>query len=348
MSGAPDRAGPASLRPSGRQFRLRCGDQEATVTEVGASLRSLRVGERELLDGYGADERCSDGRGQLFAPWPNRLAGGRYRFGDTWHQLPLSEPGQDNAIHGLVRWLPWTLEEGTERSVRLAVAVPPQPGYDFSLTVRAEYRLGESGLSVALEGLNTGNAPLPFGAGAHPYLSLGNPRVDELHLAVPARTRLELDERGIPTGVRQPVAGGPFDFREGRVLGPLQLDCALTDLERDQEGLAWVRVRRPDEPGELALWLDRAMPYLMLFTGDSLPDPRRRRRGLGVEPMSCAPNAFGSGDGLAVLEPGRSFRCSWGMRFCPLPPAGKELVWPRLSAAPPPGGVPPWSSGSGP
>jgi aldose 1-epimerase len=51
----------------------------------------------------------------------------------------------------------------------------------------------------------------------------------------------------------------------------------------------------------------------MLFTGDSLPDASRRRGGLGVEPMTCAPNAFASGDGLRVLEPGESFSAAWGI-----------------------------------
>jgi aldose 1-epimerase len=45
----------------------------------------------------------------------------------------------------------------------------------------------------------------------------------------------------------------------------------------------------------------------MLFTGDSLADPARRRQGLGVEPMTCAPNALQTGVGLHVLAPGESF-----------------------------------------
>ena len=53
----------------------------------------------------------------------------------------------------------------------------------------------------------------------------------------------------------------------------------------------------------------------MLFTGDTLPDVDRRRHGLGVEPMTCAPNAFASGDGLRVLQPGESFGAAWGIEL---------------------------------
>lgn len=51
----------------------------------------------------------------------------------------------------------------------------------------------------------------------------------------------------------------------------------------------------------------------MLFTGESLPDPRRRQRGLGIEPMTCAPNALQSGDGLRRLAPDEVFTSSWGI-----------------------------------
>jgi aldose 1-epimerase len=49
----------------------------------------------------------------------------------------------------------------------------------------------------------------------------------------------------------------------------------------------------------------------MLFTGDPLPDVARHS--LAVEPMTCAPNAFRSGEGLIRLEPGRSHGGSWGI-----------------------------------
>ena len=53
----------------------------------------------------------------------------------------------------------------------------------------------------------------------------------------------------------------------------------------------------------MTLWVDAAYPYLMLFTGDPLPDVARRS--LAVEPMTCPPNAFRSGEALVRLEPGR-------------------------------------------
>jgi aldose 1-epimerase len=34
---------------------------------------------------------------------------------------------------------------------------------------------------------------------------------------------------------------------------------------------------------------------------------------MGMEPMTCAPNGFASGDGLLTLEPGQMFSARWGI-----------------------------------
>jgi aldose 1-epimerase len=50
--------------------------------------------------------------------------------------------------------------------------------------------------------------------------------------------------------------------------------------------------------------VDQSYPYFMIFSGDSLPN--FNRRSLAVEPMTCPPNAFRTGDALVRLEPGSS------------------------------------------
>ena len=50
---------------------------------------------------------------------------------------------------------------------------------------------------------------------------------------------------------------------------------------------------------------------MQLFTGDPLPDVARRS--LAVEPMTCPPNAFRTGEDLIRLEPGASVTSAWGI-----------------------------------
>jgi aldose 1-epimerase len=295
--------------PSGEQHEIRFGDQAAVVVEVGGGLRTYTVAGREVLDGYGPDEMCSSGRGQVLIPWPNRLQDGAYELDGRQHQLPLTEPEHGNAIHGLVRWSAWRVAEREPHRVVLAHVLRPQPGYPFALALELEYALSEEGLRVRTRATNVDDDPCPYGSGAHPYLRVGTEAVDEVVLRVPARTVLRADERGIPVGA-EPVDEAGLDFRTPRPVGATRLDHCFTDLERDDDGLARAELTSPSGD-TLTLWADEAYRYLMVFTGDPLPDIARRS--LALEPMTCAPNAFRSGDGLVRLEPGDSATSTWGI-----------------------------------
>jgi aldose 1-epimerase len=298
------------IAPSGKQITIVANDQQAVVVEVGGGLRSYSIGGRELLDGYGADEMSSSGRGQVLIPWPNRLQDGSYEFNGASYQLPLNEPERRNAIHGLVRWSAWSATEREPHRVVMEHILYPQPGYPFFLGISIEYALSNNGLQVRTTATNLGTQSCPYGSGAHPYLTLGTATIDGLILQVPGQTVLRSDERGLPI-LREAVEGTDYDFRQPKRVGPIKLDNAFTDLERDADGLARVELRDSDRDSKISLWVDQAYPYLMLFSGDPLPN--LRRRSLAVEPMTCPPNAFRTGDGLIRLEPGASFTGTWGI-----------------------------------
>jgi aldose 1-epimerase len=299
------------IAPSGEQIEIAHGDQRAMIVEVGGGLRTYAAAGCELLDGYGADEMSPSGRGQVLVPWPNRIQDGSYSFDGERHQLPINDIDEQDAIHGLVRWAAWTVGKRERHRVVMEYVLHPRPGYPFALALAIEYRLSDDGLRVQTTATNVGQRPCPFGSGAHPYLTLGTDTVDSLILGAPARTVLRSDERGIPVDAK-PVEGTAFDFRRPRAILNTRLDNAFTDLERDDDGLARVDLRDPHGGRSLALWVDAGYPYLMLFTGDPLPDVARRS--VAVEPMTCPPDAFRSGVGLIRLEPDASFTSSWGIR----------------------------------
>jgi aldose 1-epimerase len=298
------------IAPSGKQITITAGDQHAVVVEVGGGLRSYSAGGRELVDGYRAGEMSSSGRGQVLIPWPNRLQDGSYEFDGRRHQLPLNEPERRNAIHGLVRWANWTVAEQEPHRAVMKHMLYPQPGYPFTLGIGVEYTLSESGLRVRTTATNLGPDPCPYGSGAHPYLTLGTESIDDLTLRVPGRSVLRSDERGLPVG-SEGVEGTEYDFRRPRRIGSTRLDHAFTDLKRDQDGVARVELRDPDRGMQVSLWVDQSYPYLMIFSGDTIPN--FNRRSLAVEPMTCPPNAFRTGDALVRLKPGSLLTSTWGI-----------------------------------
>jgi aldose 1-epimerase len=209
-----------------------------------------------------------------------------------------------------VRWVEWRVEERSTDRALLRLRLAARPGYPFPLDLAVEYRVSPAGLSVRYAATNIGDAACPFGAGAHPYFGFAGSRVDALELCVPAEEWLEVDARSIPRSRRR-VEGSPVDFRRPRPIGPALLDHAFTGLARDADGIARVSLRRG--PDEIGVWFDRAFDFVQVFTGDTLPDRARRRRGAAIEPMSCAPNAFNTGQGVLVLDPGASFEGHWGV-----------------------------------
>ena len=295
--------------PSGEQIEIAYSDQRAVAVTVGGGLRTYEAGGLAVLDGYAVDAICDGARGQLLVPWPNRIRDGAYDFDGRHLQLPLTEPEQGNAIHGLARWLPWHVLQRTENAATLGLDLPAQPGYPFQLALSVAYHLDAGGLRVTQTATNVGRDACPYGSGAHPYLSASPGHVDDWELTVPAISALVSDDRQIPTGSRA-VAGSELDFRRGRRISDASLDSAFSGLERDAGGIATVTVSRPGRV--LRLWVDAVHEYLMVFTGDTLT-PERRRRGLAIEPMTCAPDAFRSGAGLRVLRPGETVVAEWGI-----------------------------------
>lgn len=301
-----------ALPPSGRQVRLSAPGQSAVVVEVGGGLRDYRVGGRPVLDGFAEDEMGTAARGLPLVPWPNRLQGGRYAFDGVTYTLPLDEPEQANALHGLARHVSWTPVEVAEDRATMAVTLWPRPQWPFTLSVRVEYALGPDGLAVTTVAQATGAGDVPYAAGAHPYVTVGTATIDEAELLLPARTRLPTDAAQIPTGT-QDVTGTPYDFRSPRALGDLAVDHAFTDLERGTDGRARVVLRNPADGREVEVWADEAYGWLQVFTGDTLPEPGRRRRGLAVEPMTAPPGGLQTGEALVRLAPGETHTGRWGI-----------------------------------
>lgn len=153
---------------SGAQVELRAGGARAVIVEVGGGVRVLEVDGVAVLDGYDADSLVTGARGQPLIPWPNRLHTGRYTWDGVEHVVPLDEPEQQNALHGLTRWLSWTPTEVSAASVTMRLVLAPSPPYPFRLDLSVRYDLAPDGLTVTTSAVNRSSTAAPFGAGAHP------------------------------------------------------------------------------------------------------------------------------------------------------------------------------------
>lgn len=313
-------SGPRGSTPAGagqrwpatgpQDVRVHQGQARLAVDLRGGGLRRLVVGDWDVLDGYPAGTVPAGRRGGVLLPWPNRLRAGAWRWRDQDLQLDVVSPASPNAVHGLVSAQAWTLLDSRPDGVTVGTVLEPRAGYPFRLAAAIDHVLAPDRLSVTVRVCNAGDADAPFGVGMHPYLHVGAAEdggVADAELTVPARTALDLDG-GLPTGTRRSFDGGV-----GRI-GERALDDAVTDLVRDADGWARVRLRGP--AGELELAVDGAWRWLQVYSGDTLP-AGQRRRSVAVEPMTCPPNALADGVDLVVLPPGESWSGTWTLRWTP-------------------------------
>lgn len=276
---------------------------------VGGALARLRYDDRPLvLDTTAAVESGAVPMpafsGAVLAPWPNRIRDGRYSFGGTTYQLPITEVERGCALHGLLVWTEWDVVDRTGSSVRLESTVWPQPGYPFTINVTVDYELRADGLRVDVNAVNRGPDAAPFGASIHPYLVPGvvDGSMDDWTLTLPMSSVVDVDpDRLLPRRTLE-VDGTEYDFRVPRKLAAVKLDHAFGGATGGAASLTG-----PDGFGAQVSWDDRNR-WLQVCTIDAAP-ALWRRTGLAVEPMTCPPDAFNSGTDLWTLAPGEHRGC---------------------------------------
>jgi aldose 1-epimerase len=298
--------------PTVEQLLLAHGDQRAVVTEVGATLRDYVHGGVQVVEGFSADEMATGARGQLCFPWPNRLEAGPWTFSGREAKAPSDELAHGNAMHGVVRYRPFSIDTVAQNRCQLSLLVHPEPAYPFLALLEVAYHLGTLGLTVTTTVTNADRVPIPLGVGFHPYVAAPSRGVDRAILSVPANAVADVDEHRRPTGTVRTVSGTTADWREPRQIGDEVLDTTFCRLVRDESG--WATARLAEEgSGTVELSVDRTFPYFQVFTGDTLAAPRHRSA-VAIEPMTCPPNALRSGRDLVVLEPGQRWTGSWRVR----------------------------------
>lgn len=288
---------------SGHEIALAAGPYTATVLTVGAALGSLTHRGADLVLRSPVDELSDAFLGKTLLPWPNRVAGGRYSWNGRVHHLPVNDLPNEAALHGLLCWDEWHVADARADAVTLTAFLAPRPGYEWPLECTVGYHLTPDGLSVTVEAVNIGDRPAPYGVASHPYIRLAGRPADTYELMLPAELTYTMDANQTPIAP-VPVAERGVDFRSPRQVGDAALDHVFTGLP----GGTWTITVTEPESG-LGVELASDARYAQVYSADAIG-----RTALAVEPMSCAPNAFNSGDGLVTLAPGERHRFDYSLR----------------------------------
>lgn len=245
-------------------------------------------------------------QGPKLIPYPNRIESGSYTFEGMEYQLDQSKIGEPNSIHGFLCRLPMMVKNQTCKADHASLTLyyaykGAVPGYPFTFDIELTYQLHAiEGLSILTRIKNTGDRLMPFGDGWHPYFT-SNSGIDALELEFHAVNKLETNDLGIPTGKSE-----RYDhFDRLNLIGSTQLDDCFTLLD-DQ-----IRLRYPKENLTLSFWQEMGegkYNYLQVYTPED-------RQSIAIEPMTCPPNAFNSGEGLIEIPSGASIELKHGIRI---------------------------------
>lgn len=296
-------AGPREAAP--QVFSLGDGaGMELRVTDLGATWLSCRVpvagGVREVLLGHAAplDYLHETGYvGGIIGRWANRIAGARFTLDGRESTLAANEG--PNQLHGGPEGFHrrrWQVLGSSPRRLRLQLVSPDgDQGFPGEATVRLDYTVeGPGRVSIAWRAVCS--APCPVNLTSHAYFNLDARHGDigGHRLQIAGSEVLAVDDAGIPSGEKQPVAGTDFDFRRlSPALGARREGfdhCWVLD-ERCRDAAAPAALLQSAD-GRLTLELRTTLPGLQHYSGERLSEAtdrsgRRYRAfaGIALEPQ---------------------------------------------------------------
>ncbi|PRA82516.1 aldose 1-epimerase family protein [Microbacterium sp. MYb66] len=296
----------STASPTGAQISLQLGLASAQIAQVGASLRSLRIGGVDLVPPYPLDLPTPACSGVVLAPWPNRVRDGKWDDEGTSRTLAITEPKLNNASHGLLRFTAYEVSH-TDREAVLRASIVPQTGYPYLVETTVTYALTADGIDVTHTLTNRSATPAPVALGTHPFVTIGDVDPHDLVLRIPAETAFVTDERMLPTGTQAVESA----LREGARLGDLALDTGFTDLSRDADGRVRHSLTAPDGR-RVTLWQGEGFDYVQVYTTPAYPG---QSLAVAIEPMTAPADALNSGLGIRRLAPDETWTLRWGITY---------------------------------
>jgi aldose 1-epimerase len=223
-------------------------------------------------------------------PFSNRLRKGRFHFRDRDIVMPLNTSGP-HVEHGHGWQRPWQVAmSATDRAIlRLTHVADAWP---FPYVMELRFQLSDAGLDIELVTRNTGDGPMPYGFGLHPYF----PSTPRCTLTASVSGFWETDEEVMPTRLTQPPA--ELDPARGLPVAKRSMDNAFTGW-RGRAVIDW-----PEHQARLTMTATPALGVLVVYVppGEGY---------FCAEPVSNTTDAMNmvharDDTGLVVLAPGAS------------------------------------------
>lgn len=240
-------------------------------------------------------------QGALLCPFVDRIENGKYLFEGKHYVLPLNEPNQENAIHGLLYNKVFELKESYSDNKNATVLLRYNhegniTGYPFLFSITVLFCLSEKSMNCSVSIQNEYNGNIPVGIGWHPYFQISKNH-SEYEISIPAALTFITNENHVNTGKQKPFSHKdqfiPIDRLSFNVF---ELSNSIDSpeikfLDKNREILTSIRTK--------------GFSFLQVYVLNS--------RGIAIEPATCIGNAFNNGMGLKILSVGEVMKSSFSL-----------------------------------
>lgn len=239
-------------------------------------------------------------------PWGNRVRNGQYNFQGVDYQLAINEIGLKNAIHGLVSFAPFEVVEETVNDVEAILTLRyayygGALGFPFPFVLDISHIFSsDEGLEINYSIKNTGVKDMPVVLGWHPYFKIEGEKADDWQIDFPATHQYNADSQMISADKIPVNFSGAMDLK-GKTLD------AVFAMKSSSKIIS--KLHSPKKNMTLNVWQE-GMKGGFTFTVVYIPT---NRDCIAIEPMTGNTDAYNSGDGLLVLESGKTFEISCGV-----------------------------------
>lgn len=288
-----------------RLLNSRSEEYVEVLTDFGAGINDLviRNAHNELtsvIDGYQSEQQVINDhhaafKGSKLSPFPNRIKAGNYKFGGQEYQLPINEVAGNNNLHGFLHNRVFQVIERIERTDSCVLILSYQnlgidQGYPFTYNLNVTYQFSQKVLTIETEIVNTDHQDIPIGDGWHPYFAFSN--VNEVILQMDKAKRVSSNFGNSLTD--------HHGFENQQIIGDTNLDDCF-EINAEKFTLTLGDAKHGIDLKLTQQSANEQYKYLQIYTPPT-------RKSIAIEPVTCAPNAFNTGEGLIVLSSGQAIK----------------------------------------
>lgn len=261
----------------------------------GASLQELTLDSNTIIENLSPLTYNNTYASSILFPFANRVKDGKYVYNNQEFQFEINEPGNNNALHGLVYNKTFQVIDKKTTSDFASITleyseVKESIGFPYNYTIQLEYIIKNNSVDINVLVKNTDTKTFPFTLGWHPYFTSSD--LYNSTLNIDSNKQLIFDDRCLTMGVSNIKNETNFEVKDKQLD-----DCFILNSNKTQ-------FNTPNY--KLLISTSSEENFLQIYT-----PPRANT--IAIEPTTGVSDSFNNNMGLQILKPNESHETNWNV-----------------------------------